>query len=270
MMPLALLPRNAPLTPRPRTAFTLVELLVVIAVIALLAGLLLPALANAKSRGRAIECLNNNRQLILAWRLYADEHDGVLVAASSVPGLDNWMTGWLDFDPAIPDNRDPNQDIVPSPLYRYLNTTEVFKCPDDRSDRVRSIAMNGWMGGPRFPSADPEWRVFTHLDTIHRPSDRFVFVDEREDSINDGYFLVPMNGHPDTSTQHIGSYPGNYHGGGANFAFADGHTETHRWLDPRTTPPLEPGKLLPLNIPSPNNPDVTWLQRHATVSTTQK
>jgi prepilin-type processing-associated H-X9-DG protein len=88
----------------------------------------------------------------------------------------------------------------------------------------------------------------------------FVLLDERWDSINDGYFVTQMDGYPNLATTYIVDYPASYHGGACGFAFADGHSEIHKWRDPRTTPPLRSG--LPLNIASPNNLDVFWMQQH--------
>ncbi len=90
------------------------------------------------------------------------------------------------------------------------------------------------------------------------PAITFVILDERQDSINDGYFVTEMDGYPNAATTKIVDYPASYHNKAAGFAFADGHSEVHRWRDPRTSPPIRTG--LPLNVPSPNNPDVTWMQ----------
>jgi hypothetical protein len=92
-------------------------------------------------------------------------------------------------------------------------------------------------------------------------------MEEREDSINDGWFWVSSAGHGVTQTPslfQLVDYPASYNNRAAALTFADSHAEFHRWADPRTTTNLAPGVLLPLNIPSPNNPDIAWLQSHAT------
>src|SRR5436309_14650003 len=148
-------------------AFTLVELLVVIAIISILAGLLLPGLAKAKTKGQGIQCLNNHRQLMLAWRMYNEDNTDKLLYASydpSDPKKDPyvWVLGLIDFDPANSSNWDVDRDIIKSPLWSYCGkSTGIWKCPADRSTitpvfgafkgrnvpRVRSMSMNLWVGG---------------------------------------------------------------------------------------------------------------------------
>jgi prepilin-type processing-associated H-X9-DG protein len=90
------------------------------------------------------------------------------------------------------------------------------------------------------------------------PSMTLVFLDERWDSINDGFWVVQMNGFPSFASTYIVDYPGSYHNNACGFAFADGHSEIHQWTDPRTFPPLHTG--LQADIASPNNADIYWIQ----------
>jgi len=97
------------------------------------------------------------------------------------------------------------------------------------------------------------------------PSMTFVLLDERQDSINDGYFVVDMKGYSDKPTQwKIVDYPASYHNNAGGFSFADGHSEIKKWRDPRTVPKLKPGAELTLDVPSPNNQDVFWMQQRST------
>ena len=93
---------------------------------------------------------------------------------------------------------------------------------------------------------------------IKSPVDMFVFLDEREDSINDGWYASD----PDTKWQII-DYPASYHGNAAGYSFADGHSEIHRFRDPRTMPVLKSGQLLPLNQNLPNDLDILWMAQKA-------
>ena len=96
------------------------------------------------------------------------------------------------------------------------------------------------------------------------PAMTWVLLDEREDSINDGYFVVDMMGHRDRPTAwKIVDYPASYHNRAGGLSFADGHSEIKKWRDPRTTPKIRKGVLLPLDVPSPNNQDVLWLQERS-------
>lgn len=274
--------------------FTLIELLVVIAIIGILASLLLPALARTKTKAHGIACLNNHKQLTLAWRMYAEDHEEKILYAS--PGDFTWMDqyvwvlGGMDFDPANPSNWDIEVDIKKSPLWSYCGKSSgIWKCPADRSTiqpavgplqgrtlpRVRSMSMNIWTGGfgGLFDASGPDWKIFLSLNEMidPGPSRTFVFMDMREDSIDIGNFATDMRGWPD-QPRLTGFFdlPASYHNGAGGFSFADGHSEIKRWVDPRTTPPLVKGGLIPDIGPSPNNRDIIWLQERSTRKTETK
>lgn len=264
---------------RTRSAFTLIELLVVIAIIAILAAMILPALAKAKTKAQGIYCLNNEKELTLAWLQYADDNQNNLVPNHDGGVTDfalSWVPGWLDFVPNNTDNTNINY-LMASKIAPYTKSKSIYKCPADVYNckefgqlmaRVRSVSMNGFIEGNAYKGEhdaySSHWYAnywsYQKMTDIRFPApvNLWVFNDEHPDSINDGWEIMNP-----TDPNNWVDLPASYHNGACGFGFADGHAEIKKWLEASTKVPVNPNQQMN-NFPAPNSRDIAWIVARTT------
>jgi prepilin-type processing-associated H-X9-DG protein len=266
------------------SAFTLIELLAVMASIAILAAMLLPAFARADLWSQVTTDLSNKRQLTRAWHMYAEDHKGTLVLNAdesvAIDGVPSWIPQACHMDWSASRNNtnvtllmtnelgpycDGRYKIYTSPGDTYLSPLQRLVFGGAVTHRSRSVAMDAALGGPAGGSgigAKPPSSLFlnpffvaTNMDQLSHPSKSWVFADEHPDSIDDGVFYVDPAYSDGTGV--IIEFPANYLGGGCGISFADGHAEVHIWKGSMANRPVTYTVLYKINVG--NDPDLAWL-----------
>ncbi|MEK7677987.1 MAG: prepilin-type cleavage/methylation domain-containing protein [Verrucomicrobiota bacterium] len=249
----------------------------VIAIIAILAAMLLPALGKAKTKAQGIMCMSNNKQLLIGWHMYALDYNERCANNFTIPGtqqaitsrqFNNWVNNIMTWaaDNSVDAQSVTNVDWVKNGvLGRYTaGAVGIYKCPADNyvspaqrargwKMRLRSISMNALFGRSNNDANDNtargaswafggQYRQFIKTTDIPLPAMTWLTLDEQPDSINDAFFIT------DPAVNNWQDIPASYHNGAGGFSFADGHAEVHKWLSGASKYPA--GKYVYPNVRS--------------------
>jgi prepilin-type N-terminal cleavage/methylation domain-containing protein/prepilin-type processing-associated H-X9-DG protein len=266
--------------------FTLVELLVVISIIALLMGVLLPALSRAREQGKRAACLYYQRQLTTAWMMYADDNSDKIVNGDAEEYGD-WETSsgayacppttgspnhcrekpWVlrDWDGTLTLAQRKNQ-ITNGALFRYVKDIKAYKCPRANADETRSFSTVDQMNVTVIPAAvlNSSVNLIKVRQDIKKAYERMIFVDDGGcEGKTEGGWTVTFQKPPQWWDP-----PSARHGDGTTFSFADGHAEYHKWLESSTLDCAKQGNANFIITPATQTRDIRWAQVAAWGSTT--
>jgi prepilin-type N-terminal cleavage/methylation domain-containing protein/prepilin-type processing-associated H-X9-DG protein len=209
-----------------RRAFTLIELLVVIDIIAVLMAILLPALNRAKEQGKRAACLNNCKQLVLSWNLYADDNDDKIVNGNTSTGDHNRDgTCWVYWLGLSATEWEQTEGIYKGLLYQYMPNVKLYKCATGVRGEMVTYAIPDAMNGYSYIDESKDYIIQNRMK-IRQPQSQIVFLDEGRISPSSWTIWRTKEQWWDQITAR--------HGDGTNFSFADGHSEYWKWKDPRT------------------------------------
>jgi len=278
-----------------KDGFTFVELLVVLVTVAILALLLLPALASTKPNSQAFQCLENQRQLTLAWQMYAEDNNGKLPPNAdqevqpNIQNDPNILPGgkWVQWCPGLMNAFSPNWTnyMQLGVIYPYVKNIAVYKCPADNGPssiisfnagngvvahfpKPRSYSMNCYLAPitPWNDGGNPYRDFFKDTDLVHPgPSTTYVLIDECAASINDAFIVIDP-GQQNPGQPYWQDTPASRHGNAGGLSFADGHSEIRSYKDKQllAANALVSGVKNPLGLGDPSSGDAAWICARAT------
>ena len=244
--------------------FVAIELMAILVILFFLAGIALPMIGNAKSKSASLLCLNNHKQVALAWQLYAQDNEGESANNYTIQStqlaiqsnaFDNWANNIMTWSTGggIPETSVTNELwVTKGTLHPFTDgDIDLYRCPSDRylspaqrqrgyTKRVRTMSMNGLVGRSEKNAPDTgrswgfggEYRQWLKARDIVNPAMTWLTIDEHPDSINDCFFINSLG------SSVWGDIPATLHDRSSSFSFADGHAESRKWRSSRIRYPV--------------------------------